>query len=102
MLLAMSLRFCRVSLRDAEGITHTVSVHAETLFEAAAGALAIFREQGWAGEALTGNAVLNVEVQAPAVAHAVPLKAVERWLRSPSASPREVAMKRRASDPRAR
>jgi hypothetical protein len=41
---------------------------------------------------------LNVEVLAPPVHHAVALKAVERWLRSPNACPREMAIKRRVGE----
>lgn len=90
-------RSCIVSLRDVDGITHTVRVQASSLFEAAARAVSAFREQGWSADALTPNATLRVEVHVPPVVHDVPLKAVERWLRSPSASPREMAVKRRSA-----
>ena len=90
------MRVCRVFVRGADGVTHAAEVHAASLFEAAAAALALFREEGWGVDALTPNAVLRVEVQLPAVVHDVPLKAVERWLRSSSASPREYATKRAA------
>jgi hypothetical protein len=73
------LRACTVSLRDPEGVTHATTVHAETLFEAAAHALSAFRKEGWAAEGLTANAVLRVEVHLPAVVHDVPLRAVEQW-----------------------
>jgi hypothetical protein len=89
----MPLRACRISVRDAEGLTHSVEVQAETLFEAAAAAMAVFREQGWAAEALTPRATLRVEVLPPTVVHEVPVAAVERWLRSPSQSPREALAK---------
>lgn len=89
-----SARVCKVPVRDVEGITHSVSVNASSLFEAAAAGLAAFRRQGWAAE--TPNAILRVEVQMPAVVHEVPLKAVERWLRSPSASPKNMISKRNA------
>jgi len=84
---------CTVSVRDVEGTTHTVQVQGESLFEAAARALSAFREQGWAADALTPNAVLRVEVHLPTIVHEVPLKAVERWLHSPS-SPKEMSIKR--------
>jgi hypothetical protein len=86
-------RNCTVSVRDSEGVTHKVQVQGSSLFEAAAYALAAFREQEWAAEALTLAAVLRVEVHARPVVHEVPLKAVERWLRSPSASPKEMTTK---------
>lgn len=89
-------RQCTVSVRDHEGITHSVRVQASSLYEAAARGVAVFREQGWAAEALTSTAVVRVEVHAPAIVHEVPLKAVERWLRSPNASPREMTLKAEA------
>ncbi len=78
------------------GIVHSVEVQGETLFEAAAAAMAIFRQQGWAATALTANAKLRVEVPLPTVVHEVPVSAVERWLRSPNASPRESLVKKYA------
>jgi hypothetical protein len=81
-----------VSVRDIEGVTHTVQVQGSSLFEAAARAVAAFREQDW--EALTPASVLRVEVHAPPVVHDVPLKSVERWLRSASTSPKEAILKR--------
>lgn len=87
-------RTCTVSLRDPEGITHTVRVEGESLFEAAALAVGAFREQGWAADALTANAILRVEVHLPTVVHEVPMKAVERWLQEPSVSPRHQLLKK--------
>lgn len=83
-------------MKDLEGASHQVEVLASTLYEAAAAALAAFRQQGWAEDALTPNAVLRVEVQLPPVVHEVPLKAVERWVRSPSTNPRDELAKRSA------
>ena len=93
------MRACRVTARGLDGVAHSVEVQASTLFEAAAAALGLFREQGWSADALTPNAVLRVEVQLPPTVHDVPLKAVEQWLRSPSSSPRELAAKRRGGLP---
>jgi hypothetical protein len=83
-------------MKDVDGITHTVDVQAATLFEAAAAAVASFRQQPWAAPALTPNAILRVEVALPAVVHEVPLKTIDRWLASPSTSPREDLLKRKA------
>jgi hypothetical protein len=66
-----------------------------SLFEAAARAVATFREQPWATEALSPAAVLRVEVHAPPVVHEVPHKAVERLLHSPGGSPKEMATRLR-------
>jgi hypothetical protein len=87
-------RVCRVSIRDVDGITHTVEVTAGSLFEAAGAALSAFRQHAWAATSLTPAATLRVEVQMPAIVHDVPLKAVERWLAAPSASPRDESVKR--------
>jgi hypothetical protein len=95
-------RRCTVSLRDTEGVTHAVQVQATSLFEAAARGVAAFREQGWAAQALTDTAVLRIEVHVPPVVHDVPLKAVERWLRSPSASPKDASVKIDAAAGRSR
>jgi len=87
-----------VSVRDLDGTSHTVTVSASTLFEAAAEAIRAFRWEPWAAHALTGNAVLRIEVQVPPVVHEVPLQAVERWRDGPSPSPKEYAVKRRLRD----
>src|ERR1700687_1861993 len=40
----MAVRTCSVTCRDAQGIEHTVRVTAQSLFEAVAQALRVFRE----------------------------------------------------------
>ena len=92
-----AMRPCRVSVTGLDGVTHSVDVQASSLFEAASIALTAFRQQsGWATEALTPNVRFRVEVQQPATVHDVPLKAIEQWRRSPTTSPRDYVMKRRA------
>jgi hypothetical protein len=86
----------RASDDTVQGVTHAVTVTAATLFEAAAAAIAMFRQESWAADALTPNAVLHLELQLPPIVHDVPLRAVERWMHSPSASPREQMTKRTA------
>jgi hypothetical protein len=93
-------RACRVTISDVDGVAHHVDVQGTTLFEAAAAAVALFREQGWAARALTANAVLRVEVRLPPVVHDVPLKAIEQWLRSPTDGPRDQLVKRQLGRPR--
>jgi hypothetical protein len=87
-------RSCLVSLKSLDGTTHSITVTAATLFEAAAAAVATFRQEQWAAEALTPNATLRVEVRMPSVVHEVPLKALEKWMNTPSTSPREEMGKR--------
>ena len=87
-------RPCRVSVRDIDGVVHSVDVSGATLFEAAAQAVAVFEREPWAAEALTPGAALDVEVAIPAVTHRVPLSALRKWIGSPTTSPREKAIKR--------
>jgi hypothetical protein len=94
----VGVRRCRVSVTDLNGTTHSVSVHAETLFEAAAAAVGAFRQEPWAAEALTPNAVLRVEVQPPPIVHDVALKAVDRWVNGPTVSPSQRSAKRRVGN----
>jgi hypothetical protein len=89
-----AVRTCVVTVSDLDKVTHTVEVQAETLFEAAAAAVAAFRQHSWGANALAATAVLRIEVQAPTVVHTVPLAALERWQRSPSTSPKELLAKR--------
>jgi hypothetical protein len=88
------VRRCRVSVRGVDGATHVVEVAGGSLFEAAASAVERFRAEGWV-DALTPNAVLEVEVLLPPVTHRVPLKAIERWATSPSISPKDEITKRK-------
>lgn len=83
----------RVSVRDSDGVTHTVEVTAATLYEAAAQAVAAFEQEGWASEALTTAAVLDVEVISPSVHHRVPMSALRKWLAGLTTSPRAQAIK---------
>ena len=91
-----AVRTCRVVATGLDGIRHSVDVQASSLFEAAATALGLFRQQGWATDALTPTTVLRVEVLTPSIVHEVPLKALDQWIRSPSASPRESMAKQKA------
>ena len=87
-----SVRRCRVSVTDADGVSHVVEVHGTSVFEVAASALAQFRHDAWI-DALPPSAVLHVEVQMPAVVHHVPVKAVQRWVEGPSVSPKQELLK---------
>ena len=46
----MSVRSCRVTINDLEGVAHTVHVTAETLYEAVALGLAAIRKDSWTEE----------------------------------------------------
>lgn len=68
-----------MSVTDFSGIRHTVEVSAESLFEAAAQATAIFRKAPWMDEVGPGTR-LDVEVRGPAVRHSVTVLQIQNWL----------------------
>ena len=84
---------CRVSFEDGAGTTHTVSVAAGSLFEAAALAIAEFKRSGFAlGEVGKGTR-LKVVVEAPSTSHELTVGRLQNWLDSNGKTPREQAMK---------
>jgi hypothetical protein len=83
---------CKVSFSDPEGLEHSVEVSAESLYEAAARAIAEFRKAELM-EYPPGPAVtLKVEVRPPATTHVVPYSRVRSWLDRVGA-PKEQATK---------
>lgn len=90
----MGIRTCLVSCCDLNGIEHDVEITAETLYEAVAQALRLFRENDWVeiGQGLT---TIKVVVQQPPVAHNVRVKDFDRWLEAPGKTPAEITLKAR-------
>jgi len=84
---------CRVSFDDGAGMTHTVSVSASSLYEAAALALAEFKKSGFALTAVGPATRLKVAVEAPATTHELSVGRFEAWLNASGRSPRDQAMK---------
>ena len=84
---------CRVSFTDGAGVTHTVSVTASSLFEAAALAIAEFRRCGFAFAAVGPATRLKVSVENPATSHELSVSHLQSWLDTNGKSPREQAVK---------
>ena len=82
----VSVRTCSVTLTDTQGLRHSVDVTAESLFEAAATALAIFKKNGWT-DPIGSAARLEVEVREPGVKHTVTVLQIQRWLQGATPSP---------------
>lgn len=92
----MQVRSCRVTIRDIEGIAHTVEVTASTLYEAVAQALAALRGHDWvAGLPQGSTTTVKVSVANVRVDHEVKMADFERWLERPGRSPREVIDRQR-------
>jgi len=84
---------CRVSFDDGAGMTHTISVSASSLYEAAALALAEFKKSGFALGAVGAGTRLKVAVEAPTTTHELSVGKLQAWLDSNGRSPREQAVK---------
>jgi len=78
----VSLRTCRVTRRDIEGIEHTVEVSADSLYEAVARGLAALRDADWAADIRHGQTTITVMVKQPEVKHTVRMRDFEPWLES--------------------
>jgi actin-like ATPase involved in cell morphogenesis len=72
-------------------VQHTVEVTAESLYEAVAKALIIFRQNAWVADIGTGMTPVTVVVKEPAVRHQVLMKDFDRWLKRTGRSPAETA-----------
>ena len=90
----MSFRSCRVTIRDVEGVSHTVEVTAATLYEAVAQGLAAVRGNDWVAGIAQGN-VVKVSVADVRVEHEVKLGDFSKWLDRTGVSPREVSDRKR-------
>ena len=84
----MADRTCTVSFTDSRGITHSVDITAESLFEAAVLGLNALRAADL--KEPPGQAtIFEIEVRNHGVRHRVSLVQVAKWLNGPAASPRE-------------
>src|SRR6267378_5985100 len=83
----MAVRTCKVTCRDAQGVDHTVQVTAQSLYEAVAQALRVFREDDWSEDPHRGLASVVVIISQLQVEHRVRIKDFENWLDSAGKSP---------------
>ena len=88
-------RNCNVTFRDHEGVEHSVTVEAESLYEAAALALERFRKAEWSREESLDAATLRVEVCEPPTFYRVRVASIENWLERSGGAPRDVAARQR-------
>src|SRR5260370_35291222 len=91
----MAVRTCRVTSRDARGVEHTVQVTAQSLFEAVAQALRVFREHDWSDEPNSGSASVVVTITSAEVENRGRIKDPPTRLDAAPMGPAEVARKRR-------
>jgi hypothetical protein len=84
-----------VSCCDLKGIEHALEVTADSLYEAVAEDLRVFRENDWVDDVGRGQTMISVVVRHPAVEHKVRVQDFERWLESQGRTPAEVSLKGR-------
>ena len=90
--LPVPLRLCSVGFKSAKGISHSVDVEAETLYEAAAVGRARLKKDGWI-EGLGPATRLEIQVREPGSHHVLSVQQVERWINSVNAGPGETLKK---------
>ena len=91
----VSLRKCGVSYRDLNGVEHSVEVSADSLYEAVAQGLRVFRENDWIHEVGRVQTAISVAVSHPEVQHTIRIQDFERWLQSQGRTPAEMSLKAR-------
>ncbi len=94
----MPARSCRVTLRDLDGIDHTVPVTASTLYEAVALGIAALQGEEWVAGIADGPNTVTVSVTNVPVEHHVTMKDFRSWLERPPRSPRDVAQRARVRE----
>jgi hypothetical protein len=87
----MSVRSCRVTITDLNGVAHSAWVNASSLYEAVALGLKAIRGSDWVGEIPEGSTAVRVSVTDIPVEHSVKLKEFREWLDRVGGSPRDVA-----------
>ena len=84
---------CRVSFKDGADVTHTVTVSASSLYEAAAMGIAEFKKSGFAFAGISPATRLQIAVQAPAITHELSVAKLQAWLDTNGRTPREQTTK---------
>ena len=82
---------CEVSYCDSERITHSVTVPADSLFEACIRALAAFQKSGLDAPGRVSE--LTVKVCQPSTSHTIRLARALDWLANSGRSPKEQSLK---------
>ena len=91
----MPVRSCKVSVKDLEGVSHTVEVSATTLYEAVALGMAAIRTDDWVNGIAQGLNAVKVRVTNVSVEHEVRLMDFTKWLDRSGGSPREISDRKR-------
>jgi hypothetical protein len=91
----MSVRSCKVTIEDMNGVSHTVDVTAGSLYEAVALGMAAIRTDEWVNGIAQGLNPVKVRVMNVPVEHEVRLMDFTKWLDRGGGSPREMTERKR-------
>jgi len=91
----MPVRSCRVTIKDLDGVKHTVEVTAETLYEAVALGLVALRGNDWVMGVAQGLNTVQVSVVDIPIKHSVKIKDFHDWLERSTGAPREISKRSR-------
>ena len=94
----MPVRSCKVTIRDLEGVEHTVQVTAGTLYEAVALGLASIRSEAWVEGIPDEPNEVKVSASNVPVEHSVKMKDFKTWLGRPPRSPKELVARNRIKE----
>ncbi len=86
------MQSCVVSFLDSDGIRHTATVQAGSLYEAVILAARAIRDHGCA---VPPVAALEIEITGPSVVHTLTMMKVEHWLATSAKSPADRVTKER-------
>jgi hypothetical protein len=89
----MPERSCRVTIKDMEGVEHTVEVRAETLYEAVAKGLVALRGDRWVSEIPEG--LNEVKVASSPIEHCVQIQKFKAWLKQQGRGPADMIARKR-------
>src|SRR5712692_2217970 len=76
-------------------VEHAIEVTADSLYEAVAQGLRVFRENDWIDEVSRGQTTISVVVRQPEVQHKVRIQDFELCLDSKGRTPAEMSLKAR-------
>lgn len=94
----MAGRSCRVSIKDMDGVKHTVEVTAETLYEAVALGLVAVRGNDWVMGIAQGLNTIQVSVVDIPIEHSVKIQDFNAWLERTTGAPKETSTRSRIKD----
>ena len=91
----MPRKTCVVSVSNPDGSRHSVTVEADTLYEAAVLGSKRLNENAWVEQAIGKATPLTIEVREPSTTHTVSLQQVERWINGKTMNPAETIRKQK-------